>query len=297
MLARLTYATSRWWWVNSNRPACCEILSESLQSEAMNNSLRRMFDSLLAEAKGAPFSGWDFGYITKTRRMVDAPVKWNYYNVVLPKLRESKSLLDMGTGGGEILSSFAPLPPVTYATEQYEPNVAVAQEKLGPLGVKVVQINERYPNNEVLPFEDQMFDLVINRHESYHPQELMRILKPSGLFITQQVGQGLWNLKKALTGSEGPESDWHLRPLVDRLTSVGFRILDAREDTQIVRFYDVGAIAYWLKAIPWIIEDATGVQDFTVERYRDKLWELHLQIEKDGFFDCSYVLFIIVAER
>ena len=64
-----------------------------------------------------------------------------------------------------------------------------------------------------------------------------------------------------------------------------------------VRLYDIGAIVYWLKAIPWIIEDVTGVQDFTVDRYRDKLWELHRQIEKDGFFDCSYVLFIIVAER
>jgi SAM-dependent methyltransferase len=270
---------------------------ESLQSEVMNDSLRRMFDSLVTEAESTPFSGWDFGYITKTHRMVESPVKWNYYNIVLPKLRESKSLLDIGTGGGEVLSRFVPLPPVTYATEQYEPNVAVAQERLGPLGVKVVQIDERYPNNEVLPFQDQMFDLIINRHESYHPPELMRILKPKGLFVTQQVGQGLWNLKELLTGKKSVESDWTLETLVGRLKSVGFQILDAREDMQLIRLYDIGAIAYWLKAIPWIIEDVTGVQDFTVERYRDRLWELHRQIEKEGFFDCSYALFIIAAER
>jgi len=256
-----------------------------------------MFDSLINEAEGTPFSGWDFGYITKTRRMVESPVKWNYYNVVLPKLRESKSLLDMGTGGGEVLSSFVPLPPVTYATEQYEPNVAVAQKKLEPLGVKVIQVDVRYPNNEVLPFKEQMFDLIINRHESYHPAELVRILKPKGTFVTQQVGQGLQNLKEMLTGKEVVESDWNLEFLIRRLKSDGFQIVDAREDTQLVRLYDIGAIVYWLKAIPWIIEDVTGVQDFTVERYRDKLWELHLQIEKDGFFDCSYALFIIVAER
>ena len=263
----------------------------------MDDSHRRMFDSLINEAEGTPFSGWDFGYITKTRRMVESPVKWNYYNVVLPKLRESKSLLDMGTGGGEVLSSFVPLPPVTYATEQYEPNVAVARKKLEPLGVKVIQIDERYPNNEVLPFKEQMFDLIINRHESYHPAELVRILKPKGTFVTQQVGQGLQNLKEMLTGKEVVESDWNLEFLIRRLKSDGFQIVDAREDTQLVRLYDTGAIVYWLKAIPWIIEDVTGVQDFTVERYRDKLWELHLQIEKDGFFDCSYALFIIVAAR
>ena len=256
-----------------------------------------MFDKLLAEAEATPFSGWDFGYITRTRRMVEAPVRWSYYNIVLPKLRESESLLDMGTGGGEILSSFAPLPPVTHATEQYVPNLAVARERLEPLGVKVVQIDDSYANNEVLPFEDQTLDLIINRHESYHPPEVMRMLRPGGLFITQQVGQGLWSLKKGLTGSEGPESDWTLEALVGKLKSAGFRILDAREDTQSIRFYDIGAIAYWLKAIPWIIEDAIGVQDFTIEKYRDRLWELHLQIERDGFFDCSYALFIIVARR
>ena len=63
------------------------------------------------------------------------PLPWNYYNVVLPYLRVAGTLLDMGTGGGEVLSRFQPLPPVTYATEQYKPNVAVAREKLETLGV------------------------------------------------------------------------------------------------------------------------------------------------------------------
>ena len=36
--------------------------------------------------------------------------------------------------------------------------------------------------------DDNEFDIVINRHESYNEKELFRILKPNGLFITQQVG-------------------------------------------------------------------------------------------------------------
>lgn len=229
--------------------------------------------------------------------MVEAPMKWNYYDIVLPILRESESLLDMGTGGGEVLSSFVPLPAFTYATEQYKPNIPVARKKLEPLGVKVVQIDERYSNNEVLPFKERMFDLIINRHESYHPVELARILKSKGIFVTQQVGPGLQNLTEILTGKTAVKSDMNLDSLISGLKLVGFKIMDAREDTQLVRLYDVGAIVFWLKAIPWIIEDVTSVQDFTVDRYRDKLWELHLQIEKDGFFDCSHALFIIVAEK
>jgi len=256
-----------------------------------------MFEIYLEQARDTSFSGWDFSYITMNGRMIETPKKWNYYNVVFPWLLKANTLLDMGTGGGEVLAGFTPLPPNTYATEQHKPNIPVARERLEPLGVKVVQIDEKYMNNEVLPFEDQMFDLIINRHESFYPPELMRILKPGGLFITQQVGQGLWNLKKALTGKEGIKSDWNLETVVRGLESAGFQMLDAREDTQFIRLYDIGAIAYWLRAVPWIIEDITGVPDFTVEKYKDRLWELHLQIEKEGFYDCSHALFIIIANK
>ena len=163
------------------------------------NTLEEMFETYLEQAINAPFSGWNFEYLIKTGRMIEAPVKWNYYNSVLPYLLKAGTMLDMGTGGGEVLARFQPLPPVTCATEQYRPNVAVAREKLEPLGVKVVQIDEKYQNNEVLPFEDNMFDLIINRHESYYPQELIRILKSEGVFITQQVGSiTLLNLNQFL---------------------------------------------------------------------------------------------------
>ncbi len=261
------------------------------------NTSKELFELYLDQTKNISFSGWDFSYVTETGRMAESPLKWNYYNVVLPWVPKVSTMLDMGTGGGEILSRFKPLPQITYATEQYKPNIPVARERLEPLGVKLVQIDENYLNNEVLPFEDNMFDLIINRHEAYYPRELMRILKSGGLFITQQVGQGLWNIKKFLTGQEGDKTDWHLETLVRGLELAGFQILDAREDNRLIRLYDIGAIVYWLKAIPWIIEDAIGIQNFTVGKYKDRLWELHLQIEKNGFYDCSQAMFIIMAQK
>ncbi|TWM62046.1 hypothetical protein CHCC14814_3869 [Bacillus paralicheniformis] len=47
----------------------------------------------------------------------------------------------MGTGGGEFLSKLGPLPSSAYATECYFPNVPVAKERLTPLEVQVVQID------------------------------------------------------------------------------------------------------------------------------------------------------------
>ena len=117
----------------------------------MTEESRELFSAYLAEAASAAFQGWDFSHITKTHRMAEAPLGWNYHNVVLPHLRQAGAMLDMGTGGGEALSRFAPLPPKTYATEQHGPNVDVAEDTLGPLGVKVVQIDERYPYNHHQP--------------------------------------------------------------------------------------------------------------------------------------------------
>jgi hypothetical protein len=43
-------------------------------------------------------------------------------------------------------------------------------------------------------------------------------------------------------------------------------------------FFDIGAVIYFLRKVIWT------VPDFTVERYLDRLRELHRQIEADGRF-------------
>ncbi len=140
-----------------------------------------LFDFLISEAEH-PFSGWDFSYINS--RFVDAPLTWSYSSKILPFIRTSKSLLYVGTGGGEFLATLAPLPKHTCATEGYEPNVDIAKKKLDPLSVKVVYCKK----DENLPFNNEEFELIINRHEFYNPNEVNRILKHDGIFITQQVG-------------------------------------------------------------------------------------------------------------
>jgi SAM-dependent methyltransferase len=203
-------------------------------------------------------------------------------------------MLDMGTGGGEVLSSFAPLPPTTYATEQYHPNVAVARRKLEPLGVKVFKIEEEKspPYNSKVPFKDRFFDLVINRHEAYYPPELMRILKNGGYFITQQVGSLTnVNLVQYFLEKTIPVSNWNLKSAVDELKSEGFTIVRQVEDITFYRFFDIGAIVYYLKAVPWTIEG------FSVEKFKDKLWELHMKINEDGCYDTTQHRFLVIAQK
>ncbi len=240
------------------------------------------------------FKGWDFSYLTDSGRMIDSLKKWNYINKVKPYLEGIDSLLDIGTGGGEVLSRLQPLPKLSYAVEDYPPNVILAKERLEPLGVKVVAIPEgEEPPFANLPFENNYFDLIINRHTGCTLSEIYRILKTGGYYITQQVG-GLTtvNLRLIMCGEEATHiSNWNLKVAKERLIKSGFKIVDEMDEIGYSRFYDIGAIIYHLIACPWTIED------FTVEKYRDGLLYLHQYIEQHEYFDMLFEWLFMAARK
>ena len=249
----------------------------------------KLFDFLVSEAEH-PFSGWDFSYINS--RFVDAPLIWSYFSKILPFIRTSESLLDMGTGGGELLVMLAPLPKYTCVTEGYEPNVPIAKKILEFLGVKVYFLKD----DKKLPFNNEEFELIINRHESYNPDEVYRILKHDGIFITQQVGdKNNSKLRLILNGSQVSknEGEWNLEYATNELEAAGFKILESDEDFTLTRIFDVGAIVYYLKAIPF------EIPDFTVKKYYNKLVEINEYINDNGYLDLdtNSHRFIIKAKK
>ena len=233
------------------------------------------------------FSGWDFSFLTN--RMVSQPVSWDYRQRVLDRLNTATALLDMGAGGGEFLASLAPLPHTTYATETYRPNVPIARKRLAPLGVQVIEL----ASDDRLPFDDARFDLVINRHESYSTSEVLRILRPGGVFLTQQVG-GANNqrlnelLQDSVTLSH---AHWNLTYALKWLRQAGFQILEQYEEFPEARFTDIGAVVYYLKAIPW------QIPDFTVDQYRDRLFAIHQLIQQTGALHVKEHRFYLEAKK
>jgi SAM-dependent methyltransferase len=246
------------------------------------------FERYLAAAD-EPFAGWDFSWLTRTERMASGPLSWSYASVVLSYLWRARSMADLGTGGGEFLACLRPLPAQTYATEAYAPNVPIARERLEQLGVQVFETDE----SETLPFASDSLDLIIDRHESYRPEEVYRALRPGGHFITQQVDGP----------SQKPVSDWlgvpfdvgwakwSLDVAAQGLESAGFTILTRREATAPTRFFDIGAVVYYLKAIPW------QIPDFSADRYRDALLRLHERIQADGYLEYQSAYFLIIARK
>jgi len=248
----------------------------------------RLLNYLVAEYKH-PFSGWDFSYL-HGRMVEDASLPWNYEKTVQMLMSQAHALLDIGTGGGELLASLRPFPVDTCAIESYAPNVPVARQRLEPLGVQVYELHDE---KDPLPFEDNRFDLIINRHEYYAPLEVRRVLKVGAHFITQQVGgkNGV-DLIKLLGAQEDLDMPyWNLAYTVKELETAGIQILEQHEAFPSTRFYDVGAIVYYLKAIPW------EVYDFSVEKYFEQLAQVHQMIQKDGWVEVRQQRFFIVAHK
>ena len=144
-----------------------------------------------------------------------------------------------------------------------------------------------------LPFKNNYFDLVINRHEFYLPAEVFRVLKLKGFFITQQVGGYNDNdINKYLGAEVDTQYDkWMVNYATTDLEKVGFKILIQKEEFPTEHFYDIEALVYYLKAIPWQVED------FSVDRYFEKLKDILEIIKKRGSFDVLNHRFLIVAQK
>ncbi|WP_312096396.1 methyltransferase domain-containing protein [Niallia sp.] len=247
--------------------------------------LETKFDRYLEELK-EKFAGWDFSSIHDTGRIQTSLLSWSYGSKVITAMHEATTVLDMGTGGGEFLSLLKRyFPPTVYATEGHKPNVPIAKGKLEPLGVNVYEIDD----DEHLPFSDHHFDLVINRHESYSVKELKRILKPNGIFITQQVGG--WDCKEInewFGVAINPEfKEWNLQSALNLFSDLEWEMIEQKEEFPTQRFYDLGAFIFYLKAIPW------QVPDFSIENYQDALFRLYQHIEKVGYFDVTQSRFFL----
>ncbi len=241
-----------------------------------------------AEENIAHIHGWDFSHIDG-RYTGQEVLPWEYREVIGQYLRPDMKILDIDTGGGEFLLSLNHPHNNTAAMENYPPNVQLCKEVLLPLGIDF----RPGSGNETHPFDDGSFDLVINRHGDFHPGEIFRVLKPGGIFITQQVGaENDRELVELLCGKiEIPFPEQRLDITVKKFEDAGFSILRSEEAFRPIRFFDVGALVWFARIIQW------EYPGFAVDTHLDNLLKAQRILEDTGSIDGQIHRFLLVAQK
>ena len=241
-----------------------------------------------SEERIAHIRGWDFSHIAgRYTEQDDLP--WNYRSVIMQYLTPQMRLLDIDTGGGEFLLSLHHPYNKTAATENYPPNVRLCEETLLPLGIDL----RASDGKDTLPFEDNSFDMAINRHGDFNAEEIYRILKPSGIFITQQVGaENDRELVKLLCRETAlPFPEQYLSITSQKFRDAGFNILRGEECFRPIRFFDVGALVWFARIIEW------EFPGFSVDTHMDNLWNAQKIMEQQGSIDANIHRFLLVAQK
>ena len=250
------------------------------------NELRELWKK---EESVAHIKGWDFSYLKGRYEEDESKLPWDFDKIVHEYLKKDMRLLDFDTGGGEFLLSLGHPYQNTAATEGYPPNVELCQKTLLPLGIDFKECDDC----SNIPFEDESFDLFLNRHGDFDPKEIYRLLKKGGLFLTQQVGGDNDRdlVQMVLPDVPQPFPDMRLSVQKKAFEEAGFEIIASDEAYKAIRFYDVGAFVWFAHVIEW------EFPGFSVDKCFDHLLEMQKVIENKGVIEGTIHRYMIVAGK
>jgi SAM-dependent methyltransferase len=245
----------------------------------------RDFLGLINAAMAVPLRGWDFSLLAG--RTISQPLPWDYMQLAQLAVRRARRVLDVDTGGGEVLAAIGP-PAGSIAVEPHPPNLALAAATLSPHHVEVrARVSAR------LPAAGGEVDLVLNRHGALAVQEAFRVLQVGGTLLSQQVGRhNDTEFNEALgvppLGEAALES---VDKTIAALVGAGFQVARCEQARPRSSYLDVGAIVLQLRAVPW------QVPGFDVQHHLDQLRRIHHHIGRHGSFTVTSHRLLLIAQR
>lgn len=239
------------------------------------------------EEKVAQIHGWDFSHIHG--RYEETTLPWDYKEVIQQYLRNDKKLLDYDTGGGEFLLSLNHPFSNTAATEGYQPNVELCKELLLPLGIDFRACN----NPADILFENESFDIIINRHGAFQASEIYRLLKRDGIFITEQIGEDNDRdlVEMVLPNTDKPFPHLNLKEQKKVFEEAGFQLMQEAEVYCPIKFYDIGAFVWFAHIIEW------EFPGFSVDRCLEQLVKMQEKIENGESIQGTIHRYLLVAKK
>ncbi len=262
----------------SNRPPGRERLSPSGRRAYAVSTLVPFIE------RASVFSGWTFDDLNVVD--IEPPPPWDYAAIAREYAAKAERIIDLGTGGGEIFSriigetpSFKLPSPVLgeglgvgvphvppssvleqgsrtrlIASEGWHVNAPIAHRRLGPLDVAVVNAS-----SERTPWRDASFDLILSRHEAIVPSEVVRILRPGGVFLTQQVAKEEWQELAAFFPERTTFPD-HFTDYRRDFEAAGLTV-ETQHHAWASAYATIGEVAFMLLVSPWEVPGFDPIRD------------------------------------
>jgi SAM-dependent methyltransferase len=231
--------------------------------------------------------GWDFSQV----RVVEEGPRTNYSKVVETHLRRNKTLLDVGTAGGERLEAFAPKVRKAIGIDIDRKMIKTAAENLGKSSLHNAHLI--LCDSEKMPIAGAHIDIVIDRHTPFNAKEVSRLLKPGGIFITQQVSEGdKRNFKEVFQRGQsyGEKSGTLKKRYLIELREVGIRIIEERTVNTTEYYESIDDVIFLLANTPMI-------PCFDFEKERDKLEKIEEKFKTDKGIRTNSERFLIVGSK
>lgn len=218
-------------------------------------------------------NGWDFSKVKTT----STGASWNFYEEVKRHCKPGDILLDIGTGGGESVLSISSSALLLIGIDLSNGMMETAKtnlQKSDASNVRFVQMDA-----ESLQFPNRFFDVVSCQHSPFNSNEIARVLKNGGTFITQQVCENdKWNLKKFFNRGQsfGKEEGALKKRYVEELVMAGFskvKVFDYDATEYYQRPKDLIFLLKHTPIIPNFGEEATDyerLEKFIDENETDK---------------------------
>lgn len=209
--------------------------------------------------------------------------QFNPYEVAKEFIKLEDHLAIVSIDGGEFVSKFPELPPITYVVEG---NVNKANEVLADKNLKVTT----YTKDGQMPFKDDKINVVINELANYNKFEMYRVLTPGGYLILDQMGSDNY---KEITNMFIPfkmKGSWDKDSCSKTLQDIGFDIIAGHEDRGHIRFHSMQDVfAFMKKLSPERVEK--------YELYINFYAAILKSIKEKSFFDLTTHKFMIVARK
>lgn len=213
-------------------------------------------------------NGWDF---SKLKVIVEGN-KQELFDEVAKRSKATDRLLDIGTGGGELLLTLSKHVQYAVGIDQSFAMIETARKNLAHSTVNNVEFIEMDAAHlQLLP---DSFDIVTCRQAPFNANEIQKVLKPSGIFMTQQVCEhDKQNLKQAF--GRGQNYDVNINTYKNiqlaQLKSAGFNSFEVI-DYNVTEFYQTPEdLIFLLKHTPIIEYFGDGDKDFEIlKRFIDE---------------------------